>query len=128
MTAPHDEMAATGPSDLLAASEQTLVEALGQLARQGFLGDFVLEPDDIPPGVRCETCHHRHLPSRIRVVAVHRFEGPSSPEDEALLLALVCPRCGARGTVVTGYGPTAVADEAELLAALATRVGDGIPR
>lgn len=115
------------PFDRLAAAEDTVVETLARLRSGGFLGEFLLEPEDIPPGLWCRSCGRRHLPERATIVAVHRFEGPSSPEDEALVLALVCPRCDAKGTVVTGYGPTAAAEEAELLAALGARAATRFP-
>lgn len=115
------------PFDRLAASEDTVVETLARLHAAGFAGEFVLEPEDIPPGLWCRSCGRRHLPERTTVAAVHRFEGPTSPEDEALLLALVCPRCEAKGTVVTGYGPSAAAEDAELLAALARRTAAKFP-
>jgi hypothetical protein len=121
----HDRADGATPApdafDRLAVSEDTLVQTLTRLRADGFVGEFVLEPDDIPPGLCCKSCGRRHLPERTMISAVHRFEGPSSPEDEALLLALVCPRCGARGTVVTAYGPLAAPEEAELLAALAVQ-------
>ena len=113
--------------DRLAAAEDTLVATLDRLREAGYESDFVLEPGDIPPGLWCRTCGRRHLPQRSEIVKVYRFEGPSSPEDEALLLVLVCPRCEAKGTAVTAYGPVATASEAELLMALAARATATIP-
>lgn len=116
-----------GPFDLLAATEDTVVATLERLRSEGFVADFVLEPEDIPPGLWCRACGRRHLPTRTTVVEVHRFEGPTSPEDEALLLALICPRCGAKGTTVTAYGPAASGNEAALLRALAARATASLP-
>jgi hypothetical protein len=134
MTAVHPDDTSAGTSDVgasafdrLAVTEDTIVGTLARLREDGFVGDFVLEPEDIPPGLWCRSCGRRHLPERTNIAAVHRFEGPSSPEDEALLLALVCPRCGAKGTVVTGYGPIAAPEEAELLSALGTRASSRFP-
>jgi len=119
--------AGPGPFDLLTATEDTVVATLDRLRSEGFVAAFVLEPEDIPPGLWCRACGRRHLPTRTTVVEVHRFEGPTSPEDEALLLALVCPRCGAKGTAVTAYGPSASGNEAELLRALAARATATLP-
>lgn len=116
-----------GPFDRLAATEDTIVAILDRLRSEGYDADFKLEPEDIPPGLCCRTCGRRHLPERSTIVEVHRFEGPSSPEDEALLLALVCPRCGTKGTAVTAYGPAASPEEADLLATLATRALATLP-
>ena len=41
------------------------------------------------------------------MVRVYRFEGPSDPDEEAVVFALRCPVCGAGGTLVSGYGPSA---------------------
>jgi len=122
-----DDLHEPGPFDRLAATEDTVVATLDRLRDAGYATDFVLEPDDIPPGLLCRACSRRHLPARTTIVEVHRFEGPTSPEDEALLLALVCPRCGAKGTTVTAYGPVATAHEAELLTALAARATTTLP-
>lgn len=111
------EPAASG-FDLLGASEELLSEVTARLQGQGFDGTLVIEPDAVPPGVRCRSCGHRHLPRRLTVVEAHRFEGPTSPEDEALLVALRCPTCGTGGVLVTAYGPAATAEEAEVLSEL----------
>ena len=36
-----------------------------------------------------------------------RFEGPSDPADEAIVLGVHCSACGARGTIVSAFGPDA---------------------
>jgi hypothetical protein len=36
-----------------------------------------------------------------------RFEGPSDPADEAIVMGVRDPVSGARGMVVSGFGPTA---------------------
>ena len=38
---------------------------------------------------------------------VFRFEGPTDPADEAIVLGVECPRCGYRATVVSAFGPDA---------------------
>ena len=57
------------------------------------------------------------LVRRLRVLHAHRFEGPSSPEDEAIVLVIECPTCG-MGVLVSAYGPAATAEEADVLAGL----------
>ena len=51
----------------------------------------------------------------------YRFEGASDPDDESLVLALHDAESGPRGVLITAYGPSASASEAEVLAALAAR-------
>lgn len=106
------------PFDRLAISEEPLAEVMARLEREGVDGKLVVEPNAIPPGVCCRACGRRHLPRRLRVLQAHRFEGPSSPDDEAILLVLQCPTCRTRGALVSAYGPTATAEEAEVLAGL----------
>lgn len=102
----------------LAASEETLVEVLARLERAGVDGKLVVEPDAIPPGVRCDACGRRHLPRRLAVIEVYRFEGPSSPDDEAIAVVVECPVCRGRGALVSAYGPASTRAEAEVLTGL----------
>jgi hypothetical protein len=48
----------------------------------------------------------------------YRFEGASDPDYESLVLALHAPATGARGVLITAYGPSASASEAEILSHL----------
>ena len=57
-------------------------------------------------------------PSRLVVDRTYRFEGPSDPDYESLVLALRDPATGARGVLVTAYGPSASAAEGEVLRAV----------
>jgi hypothetical protein len=41
------------------------------------------------------------------------------------VVAVACPRCQARGTLVLGYGPNAAADEAAVGTQLRDARGDG---
>lgn len=123
----HPEEAPAGPFDRLAATEESVADVLARLRAEGFDGDVVFEPEDIPPGLFCRSCARRHLPARAMVHQVHRFEGPTSPEDEAIVVAVTCPRCGARGALVTAYGAAATAEEADLHVALAGRIERTLP-
>ncbi len=49
----------------------------------------------------------------------YRFEGASDPDDESLVLALHVPATGARGVLITAYGPSASASEGSVLSGLA---------
>ena len=50
-----------------------------------------------------------------------RFEGPSDPGDQAIVLGVSCTAWGRKGIVVSAYGPDADPEEAALLVALAHR-------
>lgn len=51
-------------------------------------------------------------PGDVIVAHVLRFEGMSSPDDEAMLLALEAPE-GVRGTLVLPYGPEMLPEQIE---------------
>ena len=81
----------------------TVLDAVHQLEAEGFGESFSLRPD----GLHCGACGTSHLTSAAEVVRVHRFEGPSDPDEEAVVYALRCPVCGAGGMLVSSFGPAA---------------------
>ena len=66
-----------------------------------------------------------HGADRGLVERVDRFEGASDPDDEAILLGLRCPECGALGTFTSGYGPSADPIIVDQLVMLDTRFRSG---
>jgi len=80
---------------------ETLSEAIARLERAGYRGSFVAQD----AGVRCSVCDWWHDAAQLGIDDLVRFEGASDADDEALLLALTCDHCGAKGTYVTAYGP-----------------------
>ncbi len=66
----------------------------------------------------CFTCHTESQAADVDVEVLRRTEGASDPDDMLAVVALTCPQCGARATVVLGYGPEAAEDDAEVLLAL----------
>jgi hypothetical protein len=97
--------------------ETTVVEAIDALRAQGYSADFSVAPDG---RLRCGSCGRIHAPSEAIVESVARIEGITDPGDEAAVFGLACLRCGARGLLVTAYGPTASSEEAAVMAALQT--------
>lgn len=106
----------------LAVGEDLLVDVLAFFRSQGFEADMTLADGVEWPAICCGRCRHLGDPTEFTVSNIRRFEGPTSPEDEALLVALYCPSCQAGGVLVSAYGPAATAEEAEVLARL--RTGD----
>jgi len=96
------------------ASEQSLLEVLAELRDAGYTADFAAAAG----GLRCSNCHQVHPPEVAGIDRIDRFEGASDPDDETILVALSCIHCGARGTLVASYGPTASAEEADVLVRL----------
>ncbi len=106
--------------------EHTITEVLDQLAGRGYAGSFHIDDRTSPGGLWCGACRHRLRPEPIRVAETWRFEGPSDPADEALLLAFTCPHCRTGGVLVCAYGPGTSDGETEVIAALdRPPTGDG---
>jgi hypothetical protein len=84
-------------------SPETVLDAVRQLDAEGFGASFSLRPD----GLHCGACGALHLTSAAEVARVYRFEGPSDPDEEAVVYGLRCPVCGAGGTLVSSFGPSA---------------------
>lgn len=71
--------------------------------------------------LHCAQCGQTHDTKAAEVEQVRRFEGPSDPADEAIVLGLRCPHCGAGGVLVSAYGPDADPSLAEAFTYLASR-------
>ena len=96
---------------------ETLSEAMARLARAGYESSFMA----VGGGVRCPACDSWHDAAEIGIDDIVRFEGDSDPADEAMLFALSCARCDARGTYATGHGVDIGADDVELVRRLTDR-------
>lgn len=99
------------------SAPDTVTEALALLEAEGFTASFVVRDGR----VRCLACGEVHEASTAVVERVHRFEGASDPDDEAIVFGLRCTVCGARGTLVSAYGPGADPDELDALQILHER-------
>ena len=93
----------------------SVTDALAQLADAGYRSDFTGRHGL----VHCNRCDADHGAELVQVDHIYRYEGPSDPDEEAIVLALSCPVCGAKGTLVSGYGPSTDPDDIELIVALA---------
>ena len=54
----------------------------------------------------------------LQVTQTYRYEGNTDPRDESVVFGIVCPGCGARGIVVSAYGPDADPEIFDLLTRL----------
>ncbi len=95
----------------------TVLEAVRLLEAEGYDGSFSITPD----GVRCSVCGEEGRLEQAEVVRVYRFEGPSDPDEEAVVYGLCCASCGARGTLVSSFGPGADPELADRLVMLDSR-------
>jgi hypothetical protein len=90
----------------------TLGEIMGALDAAGFSAQMAARPGGM---LLCFTCRKESAAGEFELQAQRRTEGASDPDDMLAIVGLVCPRCGARGTAVLGYGPEADFDDAEVL-------------
>jgi DNA-directed RNA polymerase subunit RPC12/RpoP len=93
----------------------TVIEEIRALRKQGYTADFGITRDG---ALRCNTCGHTLRPEDAVVESTARFEGPSNPDDQAIVFGIRCQGCGVRGVLVAAYGPTATAEEAAVITAL----------
>ena len=95
--------------------EDGLQDVMEMYERRGATAQFSARSGGV---VHCHDCGADEPAEQTPLVALHRFEGSSDPDDEAALAALECPSCGAWGTMVLSYGPGASPDDASVLGAL----------
>lgn len=81
----------------------------------GFDSQFASDPSG---DVRCVAGGHLVNPAALTVALIWRLEGASDVADLLLVTAVVCPRCGARGVLLLGYGPNATPADEQVLAHL----------
>jgi hypothetical protein len=100
--------------DPLGSAPDTVADALRLLEGAGYAGEFSSRRGH----VHCNVCGDGWAPIAGVVEAIYRFEGPSDPDEEAMVLALHCARCGAKGVLVSGYGPSADPEDIDVIVAL----------
>ncbi|MHB8671237.1 MAG: hypothetical protein ACYDAD_11910 [Acidimicrobiales bacterium] len=103
------------------ACGNTITDLVGGMEAAGFTGQMAARPG---ARVLCFTCHNDSPAASVELVELGRAEGASDPADMVAVAAVVCPRCGARGTLVMSYGPEAPTEDDEVLRVL----DDGRPR
>ena len=92
----------------------TVVEEIAALRDRGYNADYSVTTDG---RLRCLNGHIH--PSIAVIESTARFEGASNPDDQAIVFGIRCATCDLRGVLVAAYGPTASAEEAAVVTALA---------
>jgi hypothetical protein len=112
-TAP--ESSAGASSGDTSSGDTTVVAVLDGFEVQGYSVSF-----NVRDGGRleCAACRTESPVGGFAIEIVRRLEGASDPDAQVLLVAAVCPVCGARGAAVFGYGPEASEVDADALLAL----------
>jgi hypothetical protein len=96
---------------------ETVTEAVALLAAEGYEDDFRICAGGIARGHDDDV----HPVDDAVVDHTFRFEGPTDPADEAIVLGVRCPQWGTKGVIVAAYGYDADPDEVAVLRALAGR-------
>ena len=96
----------------VARDAATLSSVVDGYESDGFTGQFGVRADGM---IECLTNHHLADADRFEVHALERLEGASDPADELAVLAVTCPVCNTRGTLVVNYGPEAGEDDSLVL-------------
>jgi hypothetical protein len=91
----------------MATAPDTVADAIRLLEEDGYTEDFNLTGGTLD----CTACDVRHQPLRGIIERQYRFEGASNPDDEAVVFGVNCPACGARGVLVSAFGPAADPDD-----------------
>ena len=99
----------------------TIIEALALYERKGFTGQFAAREGGC---IKCFTCGSCLSARDVSLHQESRVEGVSDPDDMAVVAALTCGSCGARGTATFGFGPQATPEDAEALRLLHDDRGD----
>jgi hypothetical protein len=105
------------PAPEAAPSAGTVTEGVVQLEADGYGDDLRFEGGLVV----CRRCGTSHATEAAEVERVLRFEGPSDPADEAIVLGLRCPECGAKGSLVSAFGPDADPELAQAFVYLASK-------
>ena len=98
------------PSD-----DTTLTDVLEGYARGGFTSSFVVTDDS---ELECIECGTVSSPEDVSMSSLRRLEGASDPDDMVAVIAVTCPACNSKGTLVLGYGPMATAQDSDVLKSL----------
>ena len=78
----------------------TLSETVEGLKKDGYTLDFNIRKDCVV----CSQTDTSLSPDDFEIDKVYRFEGPSNPDDEAVVYAISSPRFGVKGVLVNAYG------------------------
>jgi hypothetical protein len=96
----------------VARGASSILEVVQEFERANYGGQFAARAGG---EIECFTCHERMGAGEAESRQLRRLEGASDPDDMLAVAALVCARCGTRGTLILNYGPTATAEDADVL-------------
>jgi hypothetical protein len=95
-----------GPT--IAPADETMTDVLAHYAEASFAGDAFASTGG---QISCGTCSSCLSPANVAIEGMRRIEGASDPSDMAAVLAIICPVCQTKATLVLKFGPEASVDE-----------------
>ena len=101
--------------DGVARDAETLLDVLARFTQEGWSSQFAAK---VGGKVECESCHTVVAAADVPVLELRRLEGASDPDDMLAVVAIECPNCTLRGSLVLNYGPTATEEETDVLLGL----------
>jgi hypothetical protein len=108
-------------ADELTSADATITDVLAAYALGGFASSFEVTDD---AALACVECGTVSASDRVKMSSLRRLEGESDPSDMMAVVALTCPACAARGTMVLGFGPMATPQDSDVLQGLRDHRGD----
>ncbi len=81
----------------------TVVEALKELNKKGFIHDFNLQDENI-----------KKNPHHYEIEHIYRYEGDTDPDEEAVVYGITC-KSGERGVYVAGFSANSESEAAQVL-------------
>jgi hypothetical protein len=118
----------SAPPDLLGQSddnstgdESTITDVLAGYAQGGFSSSFIVTDDS---ELECVECSVVSPANQVAMSSLRRLEGASDPSDMMAVVAVACPACAVRGTVILGFGPMATLQDSDVLQNLLDLRGD----
>jgi hypothetical protein len=101
-----------GTLDGVARGAETLLDVLARYTQHGWSSQFAARAGGT---VECESCHRVTEAADLPVLELRRLEGASDPDDMLAVVAIECPNCHLRGSLVLNYGPTATEEDSSVL-------------
>jgi len=99
-------------SNGFASDARSLSEILAMYEAEGFTDQLGVRPGG---RIICFSSRHEAAAEDFELVSLSRLEGASDPDDMLAVVALRCPSCGTKGTLVLNYGPEATEDDVDVL-------------
>ena len=109
--------------DAASTESATMTSVLAGYADLGFTSEFSAMDGAV---VECHACGQQSAAADVKMSSLRRLEGASDPADMVAIVALTCPKCGARGTAVLGFGPAADPAHSDVLRVLRDHRGDDL--